>query len=86
MKNQIKVERITCTCGQVIAGCVQGSQDERWDKDKREYMEQGFKVDIIPVEDFKFGKCQCDVKTTKKKYFKLLPLHIHKQQHEKLMD
>lgn len=68
MSKQIKIERITCNCGQVIAGCVHGEQDARWDKDKRRYMAQGCKVDIIPVEDFKFGKCQCEDQKTKKRF------------------
>lgn len=65
MGKQIKIERITCNCGQVIAGCVHGQQDAGWDNDKRRYMKQGCKVDIVPVEDFKFGKCQCGDQKTK---------------------
>jgi hypothetical protein len=65
MSKQIKIERITCNCGQVIAGCVHGQQDAGWDKDKRGYMIQGCEVDIIALEDFKFGKCQCEGQKTK---------------------
>lgn len=68
MSKQIKIERVTCICGQVIAGCVHGQQDARWDKDKRGYMKQGCTVDIIPVEDFKFGKCECEAQKTKMRF------------------
>lgn len=66
--SEIKIERITCKCGQVIAGCVHGQQDARWDKDKRGYMKSNCMVDIIPIDDFKFGKCLCDDQPTKKRF------------------
>jgi hypothetical protein len=68
MKKEIKIERITCKCGQVIAGCVHGQQDARWDNDRRGYMNDGCEVDIIPVEDFTFGKCKCQDQKTKKRF------------------
>ena len=67
-KIQIKIERITCTCGQVIAGCVHGQQDARWDREKRKYMQEGLVVDIVNVEEFKFGKCECENQNTKMKF------------------
>lgn len=60
MSKQIKIERITCHCGEVIAGCVHGQQDTRWNKDLLAHLEDGCKSDIVLVEDFKFGKCQCE--------------------------
>jgi len=68
MKKEIKIERITCNCGEVIAGCVHGQQDARWDKDKRGYMAAGYIVDITPVESFKFGKCVCEGSGSKKRF------------------
>jgi len=68
MKKEIKIERITCNCGEVIAGCVHGQQDARWDKDKRGYMAAGYVVDIVAVESFKFGKCVCEGSGSKKRF------------------
>ena len=68
MSKQIKIERVTCNCGQVIAGCVHGQQDARWNTDKRGYMAQGCEVDIVPVEDFKFGECKCEGQKTKMRF------------------
>lgn len=68
MEKEIKIERITCACGQVIAGCVHGQQDSGWDKDKRNYMKEGCEVDIIPVADFAFGKCECPTRKSKKRF------------------
>lgn len=59
--NKQKIERITCICGQVIAGCVEGCQGELWDEEKRDYLEQGYTADIIPIEEFAFGKCRCSL-------------------------
>ena len=68
MKKDIKIERITCNCGGVIAGCVHGQQDARWDADKRKYMRDGCAVDIVDVESFKFVKCNCPDQPTKKRF------------------
>lgn len=68
MKNEIKIERITCKCGHVIAGCVHGQQDARWSKDKDGYVEQGCAVDVVTIDDFKFGNCQCVDQKTKMRF------------------
>lgn len=68
MKKETNIERITCKCGEVIAGCVHGQQDASWDKDRRGYMEAGYVVDIIAVESFKFGKCMCEGSGSKKRF------------------
>jgi hypothetical protein len=70
-RKQIIIERITCTCGEVIAGCVDGQQDERWNTDKKKYISEGFCVDKIDHSNFKFGKCECETGNTKK-FFKVL--------------
>jgi len=75
MPQEIKIERITCTCGEVIAGCVDGAQDSRWNEDKRGYIAQGFSVDTVHVDDFKFGKCLCKGQNTKMR-FKVLPEEV----------
>lgn len=71
MKKKIKIERITCICEEVIAGCVHGEQDVRWDTYKAEHLRRGCTVDVVNVGSFKFGECQCEDQKTKK-YFKIL--------------
>lgn len=73
MKKQIKIERVTCACGQVIAGCVHGQQDSDWESRKGVLYATGYDFDIVPVEDFKFGECTC-LKSTTKIYFKVLAI------------
>lgn len=73
MKKEVKIERVTCICGQVIAGCVHGEQDARWETDRQEYVKDGCNIDIVAVEVFKFGKCQCE-NVQRKQYFKVLAI------------
>lgn len=71
MKKIIKIEQITCPCGQVVAGCVNGQQDVRWNQFKEFYIKNGCTIKIVLVEDFVFGDCICkDI--TPKKMFKIL--------------
>lgn len=62
MSKEISIERITCNCGQVIAGCVQGQQDDGWNKDKERYIESGCKKvlsmqpDLPIAHTSRFGK------------------------------
>jgi len=73
MGKKIKIERITCSCGEVIAGCVHGQQDASWESDKNGYIQSGCTSDIVDVENFRFGKCQCEGQKTKMR-FKVLSL------------
>lgn len=66
--SNLQIEQITCICGEVIAGCVQGEQDARWNVEKQQYLLSGCKIDIVPVDNFKFGKCICEERSCKMRF------------------
>lgn len=58
------IECIYCRCGTLFAACVDGSQDEEWNKNKSIYRRAGCKVKIVESCDFRgLGSCSCDVTT-----------------------
>lgn len=54
-----KVEWISCLCGAIIAGCVDGEQDEDWARNREMYLRKGYKAEVSSDDTKRFGKCKC---------------------------
>jgi hypothetical protein len=59
-----KVQVIKCKCGSVIAACLEPEcyQEVEWMRELRRYSKEGYDIEMINKEDFKFGKCKCNNK------------------------
>jgi hypothetical protein len=55
-----KVEWISCLCGETIAACVDGTQDEEWIENRERYLHKGYTAEISTDQTKKFGKCRCN--------------------------
>ena len=58
-KDMRKVEWISCLCGAIIAGCVDGEQDEEWARNREMYARKGYKIEVSTDDTKKFGVCCC---------------------------
>ena len=58
-KDMRKVEWISCLCGAIIAGCVDGEQDEEWARNREMYLRKGYTTQVSSDTTKKFGKCCC---------------------------
>jgi hypothetical protein len=54
-----KVEIISCLCGEIIAACVDGGQDDDWIESREFYKRKGYSVEITVNQSFRFGQCRC---------------------------
>lgn len=54
-----KIEWIICLCGEPIAGCVNGKQDEDWNNNKANYLRKGYTAMISDADTAQFGQCRC---------------------------
>lgn len=62
-----KAEVITCGgCGALFAACVDGHQDDEWNKSKESYVKRGDIATFIPSSQVQFKKCTCPEKEVSK--------------------
>ncbi len=70
----IQVIKYKC-CDAIFAACVEPDCyiEENWLKDLKQYVKQGYRVEM--VENFKFKKCNCENTIDKKQFKALLKTH-----------
>lgn len=55
-----KIEWIMCLCGEPIAGCINGLQDDDWNENKANYLRKGYTASITEDDTIQFGQCRCN--------------------------
>lgn len=53
------IEVIKCSCGKVFAACVDGSQDDEWKENKKQYLKAKCTIEYKERQDFVFESCKC---------------------------
>jgi len=64
-----KAQIVICECGSAFAACVEPYcyTERDWTKQLKEYVNKGYKVDLVNVEGFSLEECKCEkeIKTDK---------------------
>lgn len=56
-----KIQAIRCYCGNIFSGCKEPEcyTEKEYLKDLKNYVKDGYKIEMLEQEDFKFEKCTC---------------------------
>lgn len=52
-------EIIRCHCGCIFAACVDGFQDDAWNKQKSKYLSAGCTAETIRSNEVRLNSCDC---------------------------